>query len=119
LGADTEVEEVRITWPSGVVDVITDPPVNGTLTVVEGLYTGIGEQAQDGFSVYPNPAVDVVTLRGAGLNEEVALYDMTGKLVLTGRTAGGTLNVGNLLPGVYQVVLTNKGSKVRTRFTKQ
>ena len=36
LGKAERVDELRITWPSGAEQVLSDPPVNGRITIVEG-----------------------------------------------------------------------------------
>ena len=119
LGDDTAVEEVRIKWPSGLEDVITSPAINGTLTVTEGVSTAVAEMAAQELLAFPNPALDLITVRGAALNSMVEVFDVTGKRVLEGRLATGVLNVGSLVPGVYQLVVREGVAVKQMRFTKQ
>ena len=36
LGPATGIDSIRVIWPSGVVDVVLDPPMDGTVVVTEG-----------------------------------------------------------------------------------
>ena len=119
LGDDTAVEEVRIKWPSGLEDVITSPAINGTLTVTEGISTAVAEMAAQELLAFPNPALDLITVRGAALNSMVEVFDVTGKRVLEGRLATGVVDVGSLVPGVYQLVVREGVAVKQMRFTKQ
>lgn len=121
LGTDTEVESVRIHWPSGVVDVIEDPAINEPLTVVEGSFNSIAEPATaHGLGVYPNPVLDVLTVSGSQLNNNlVAITDVTGKRVMHEVLRNGQLNVSGLTSGVYVLTVLADGQLVQQRFSKQ
>jgi hypothetical protein len=119
LGTATAVEEIRITWPSGIVDVIENPAINGTLTVTEGISTSVDDLKASSLLAFPNPAVDVITIQGVDLNSEVEVIDVTGKRVLEGRLVTGVLNVAQLVPGVYHVVVRDASGVKQLRFTKQ
>ncbi len=73
--------------------------------------------ANDGISVYPNPASDVVNLNwisGISGNISYNLFDVKGRLVNTGTIARplGTVNVSNLTPGLYTLnLVTEEGVK--------
>jgi len=60
---------------------------------------------QQGFSMYPNPAKDVVTINSnSNLEMIVNVYDVLGKKVIT--QTGNTLDVSKLRSGVYLVQVT-------------
>jgi hypothetical protein len=72
------------------------------------------------FSIYPNPANDVINITSKALMESVRIYDITGKLVLSNRAIDtNTLNISELRTGVYlfKVVLKN-GSQITKRLIK-
>ncbi len=119
LGQDTEITEVRINWPSGIVDVIPAPPINATFIAVEGMYTSVPELVGRTFSVFPNPATDLLTLDGVPANATAMIFDASGKLVSTVRHLGGPIAIGELAPGVYQVVVDGTDGRMQARFTKQ
>ncbi|MBK9590087.1 MAG: T9SS type A sorting domain-containing protein [Crocinitomicaceae bacterium] len=58
------------------------------------------EQAQ--IKVYPNPVQEIIYFEGFG-DEEVQLFDATGKLIfiLEPKESNGSVNVSSLQPGVY------------------
>ena len=119
IGTDTEIQEVLIEWPSGVVDQVENPAVNSTLTITEGVFTSVLGTTEAPFSVYPNPANDLLTMTGASPNSTVNIFDATGKLVLNTTNLAGRVEVASLVPGVYQLVVIGEGATHQVRFTKQ
>ena len=55
--------------------------------------TGLGEQMEDSFTIYPNPAKDFIQTE-----EQVSIFDLTGQLVMEGR---GRIDVSSLACGLY------------------
>jgi hypothetical protein len=51
-------------------------------------------------TIYPNPAVDVVNLKSSKTIKEVAIFDLTGKIVKREKT-NSQVNVSNLAKGTY------------------
>ena len=74
---------------------------------------GIQDVEASQFSIYPNPATDILTIEGEGLAE---VYNALGQLVISENVNGNAqLNVSNLETGVYFVRM-NGGSQ---RFIKK
>jgi len=73
--------------------------------------TGIAAQAIENFSLYPNPADEVVTLnfKDAGAHS-VSLFDMSGRRVLERQTADDAIQVptSSLGKGVYIVIVKDE-----------
>lgn len=70
----------------------------------------VGDRLADRFSVYPTPADGTLFVHAGDNNPyQCCLYDLTGKAVMEEGQAVGhsTLNVGNLVPGVYLLRITN------------
>ena len=70
----------------------------------------VGDKLADRFSVYPTPADGTLFVHAGDNNPyRYCLYDLTGKAVMEEGQAVGhsTLNVGNLVPGVYLLRITN------------
>lgn len=65
------------------------------------------------FHVYPNPAQDYIIIEGLTTNSNYQIYDLTGKLVLSGVVKNHieTINVSTLINGVY--FLKIDGDKIR------
>ncbi len=78
---------------------------------------GIGSVTfPDGFSLYPNPAKEVLIVEGLRKGDAIALFDAVGKL--TGRfTATGAtkelISISNLAPGIYFVEFARADGAVR------
>lgn len=63
---------------------------------------------QSQFSVYPNPATDIINFAGNKVEgSKVMIFDTSGKCVVTlDLSVNRTVDVGTLLPGVYIAQLT-------------
>jgi Secretion system C-terminal sorting domain len=71
--------------------------------------------------VWPNPAQDYVRLSAGDLSLEVALYDLSGKLVRAPRVipADGTLSLLDLSKGVYLLQVRHEGRVGTMRIVKE
>lgn len=123
LGQATTIEKVIIKWPSGVVDTILNPTVNQRLFVVEGSTLGSEGFAYNNFSVYPNPADDVLNIQlGSNVSGIVAaeVYDLNGRLVAQPALDGNAVSVKQLSAGTYLLVLnTVDGKRSAQKFIKK
>lgn len=118
LGEATAIEKIIIRWPSGVIDTITDPAINQNITVIEGATLGVNEVAVAAFSIYPNPAHDVLNIQlsdttAAIKNAEV--YDLAGRMVLTPIMTNQIISVKTLAVGTYILLLKDVTGKMHTQ----
>jgi len=122
LGADTEVTEVVIYWPSGIVQTVSNPPINGILNIVEGVFTGVDDQVlSPAFTVFPNPADNVLNISadqdlGGSI---VTVMDVTGKRVLTTTVRQGQVDISTLKSGMYLLQVQGDGGLLQRKFTKR
>ena len=74
-----------------------------------------------GWSVFPNPFFDVVTISSKGVNENVGgiiqIVDVTGKIVfeetyLLEREENLELSLGHLAPGVYSLLISDEKGQI-------
>ncbi len=83
---------------------------------------GIAEPEKDmHFSIYPNPASELLTIEGANemTGEEIRIYTATGNLIKTVEIEGTTqLNISDLPNGLYYLLLQNHPRAV-LKFIKQ
>ncbi len=119
LGADTEVEEVSVHWPNGTVESIMNPTINTTQVIVQSTVTAIVAPAQNGFTISPNPAQDVITLAGGEPNSTYIVFDASGRALLTGRAMNDRVLVRSLSPGAYLLQLNGADGVRSARFVKQ
>jgi len=113
------VEEVSVHWPNGTVESIMDPTINTTHVIVQSTVTAIAEPAQNGFTISPNPAHDVITLAGAEPNSTYIVFDASGRALLTGRAMNDRVLVRSLSPGAYLLQLNGADGVRSARFVKQ
>jgi hypothetical protein len=116
IGEATAIDQVIIRWPSGIVDTIDNPDTNQTLVVVEGSTLSVGDNAFSSFSVYPNPASDVVTIKSSSLGQVVSaeLYDMNGKRVFESAVENDTISIQSLPLGTYILLAKDSEGKLST-----
>jgi hypothetical protein len=123
IGQDTEIEEVVVYWPSGLVSVIPSPEINTTINITESsVTTDITEEAdEDQLHVYPNPTSDLLRVEGPQLNAQhmVRILDTNGRLVHESTLRNGSLDVSGLTNGSYVLQLTSEGSVLTRKFTKR
>ena len=121
LGLTDAITEVIVRWPSGIVDHIMTPTINGTLTVVEGAHpVGIDEAEAAELNLFPNPVQDILQVTAATdlTNAIVSVLDASGKLVVNATLINGRVDVSKLTGGAYTITIT-KGKTVMVRkFTK-
>lgn len=117
IGDDTAIDFITVYWLSGIVDVVTNPEINTTLTVIEGEpQLGLEEIDQEKISVYPNPSHSDIHISGLENYVEGTLkvMDLSGKTMktLSIDQSDMEVDVSHLTTGVYIVRLnTQKGSK--------
>ena len=111
---------VEINWPSGLVETLTEVAANQVLVVNEGVTTALNEPALPSLAIHPVPALDLITVSGADVNNRpVRIFSSTGQLVRSGMVSASTVAIADLEPGVYLLeVITPKGALKRS-FVKE
>jgi hypothetical protein len=130
LGANTSVTTLEIIWPDGEVQTISNPPIDGVYSVVQGQTTGIEDETVETPTVfslhraYPNPfnpSTSLVFDLPRPENVDLRVYDLAGRLIRTlvsnehkalGRHSiiwDGTDNSGRVQPAGVYVVKLNAG----------
>jgi hypothetical protein len=121
LGQVEEIEQMTIFWPSGVVDVFSDVPINTTINVTEGGALGIIEASEDIYSIYPNPAAEWlnVELKGDVNPMRYDVYDARGQTVMSAAWDNNRIDVSKLPTGYYILALEVDGNLFQQSFTKK
>ena len=99
---------VSQTAASAVIDTILNPDINSSLLVVEGENVlGNEDFANELFSLYPNPAKEMITINGSELGEisEASIYDLSGRLVASPEVADNVVNIQSLAKGTYVIII--------------
>ncbi|MEO8591083.1 MAG: T9SS type A sorting domain-containing protein [Flavobacteriales bacterium] len=93
------------------------------VNIILGINTGMGEFANNGISVFPNPANTLLTLNIPGVTgrTQYTFTDATGRAVLSANVTAerNTIDVSALPVGVYALTLRNGSSVRSTRIAVQ
>lgn len=122
LGSETTITEIRIYWPSGVVDVFENPSINTTHILVEGsAILSIDDESLADITIYPNPVDAILKIQtSAVLTEKIAtIFDISGKRVFNQRITNNQLNVSSLQGGIYFLRIESDGRSIRRKFIKK
>ncbi len=111
IGDATSIDYLKVTWLSGIVDVLENPDINNHLTLVEGSTLSIEESQQQAFTLYPNPSSGLVQIKAPeGVQDfEVHIRDIHGRKLFAQimDTTSSTLNMEAFSKGMYLVTLKN------------
>lgn len=122
LGTETSITEIRVYWPSGVVDVFENPSINSTHVLVEGTAPlSISDETFADISIYPNPVDDILKIKTSEiLTEKIAtIFDVTGKRVFNQMITNNELDVSKLQGGVYFLRIESNGRSIKRKFIKK
>lgn len=122
LGSENQVDQVTIYWPSGIVDIVSTPAVNGTVHVIEGLSTGLAATPpQPRLNTYPNPAADLLYLSAENplRNATATILNASGQPVRRTVLHEPVLDIADIAPGVYVVQVALDGVLLQERFVKR
>lgn len=118
LGSATTIDQIIIRWPSGIVDEITDPPINETINIVEGQVLGINDFSTSyKMLLSPNPVKDLLTLKlNLGIEyTSLSIYDVTGSIVYQQDINGigqEIIDVSFLNAGLYFISVEDRTIKL-------
>lgn len=109
---NTIVDYVKVTWLSGLVDILYNVPVNQTLNIVEGSTLSLTEYNGDPKIFYKNPVNELFNIQSSINIDAYIISDNLGKKVLTGKTNDKnlTINLSSLNCGIYFCQLEFEGS---------
>ena len=122
LGANTNIDSIKIYWPSGITQVIKNVATDKIYQIDEqaGIVSGINNiKSQNQLVVYPNPTRNKLLIEALDeeyFNGTILIYDMRGSLVKTieNKPYSKTIeiSINDLLPGNY-ILLSNQQKGVR------
>ncbi len=123
IGNHTTISQIVINWPSGVVDVINNPNINETLSVIEGSSPlSLVNNEDKKIILYPNPSSDNITLTNIENLEikNVSIVSTLGKVVKNVTLNESKFSITDLAEGFYILLIeTTDGSKYSENFIKK
>ncbi len=84
------------------------------------LTTGVGHVSSEGFTIYPNPAVNELNISfPTNKVAKVRIFDLTGKIVATVESVSSNepINISNLRNGVYMVRISTENTTITKKIT--
>jgi hypothetical protein len=117
IGTASAIDAIIIRWPSGTVDTILNPSSNQFLTVVEGSTLGLGQVESSFFSIYPNPAADVVNIKMPNNSEvkNAQVFDLNGRSIINATVNNNTVDVKSLASGAYILSIQDAQGRQHTQ----
>lgn len=121
IGTDTSVSSVTVRWPSGIVNTIHNPAINGTLTVVEDATSNVAERPLPTISLYPSPARTTLHVHATNplLDGMATITDLSGRTVMRVPVVEESLNVSGLANGLYLLQVRTSAGLLSGRFAKE
>lgn len=103
LANASTIDYVKVTWLSGIVDIIFDVTPNQTLNIIEGSTLSLTDSEPDFFKIYPNPASETVTIQSKFEAIDVLVYDLTGRKVTSKKITqnDNTIDLRSYSKGLY------------------
>jgi len=121
IGTDTEIDNITIYWPSGVIDIITDPAINTPLEVVEGATLTLENSFVNDLVIYPNPTKDELNISSTEnlQNAIYTIFDINGRRVMNASLTQNTIDVSALNTGNYILRIVSGNQIKSQKFIKQ
>lgn len=123
IGAATAITKIKVIWPSGTVDIITNPNINQTVNVIEGNFP-LNASSFNGKEVviFPNPTSDYLTISNIEQLDvnAIQIIDTNGKTISRITSNFNSIDVSNLSNGIYILSIeTKEGKKFAENFIKK
>ncbi|WP_431135466.1 FG-GAP-like repeat-containing protein [Psychroserpens mesophilus] len=116
LAENDTVDYIKVTWLSGLVDVINNVSANQTLTIIEGSNVlSNNEYFVDTINFVPNPVKDILTIYTHEPIDKVEIFNSLGKVIMTKNSneSIAKIDVSKLDSGVFFMrVFINQQTKV-------
>ena len=107
IGSNTIIDQVKITWLSGTIDVIENVTPNQSLTITEGQSLKVNEYQDLKLDIFPNPVKNKLQIKVTNsINSEVKnieLYSLLGNKILSKAFTDSNIEVDltNISSGIY------------------
>ena len=124
LKQDSNINNLTIYWPSGIVDVLNNVSVNQPLEITEGQTLSTEIYSLDQITVFPNPADNYITIKSDYNLEDaiISLFDLNGRRVLNYKNSSNNniVDVSGLSNGGYVLrVILSEGGIYSTKVLKR
>lgn len=116
IGQNTTIDYVKVTWLSGIEDILYNVSVNQTLNIVEGSTLSISDYENKPKIYYNNPIDESFVVNSSQSIESYRIFDGIGKEILTGTSnqKNIAIDMSSLNSGIYFCELKLEGSINKT-----
>ncbi len=124
LKQDSNINNLTIYWPSGIVDVLNNVNVNESLTVIEGQTLSVQSSEINQISVFPNPGVDFIEIKSNNNLEKaiISIFDINGRRVINYKNVANKnlVDISKLSVGEYILrIISSNGNIFSTKILKE
>jgi hypothetical protein len=129
------IDTLKVIWPTGHIDILTNLSVNESYHIIEGMSTnGIIEvdpdisllvntketvEASNNLSIFPNPATDQISLNTDSEYANYIILSVQGNIIQQGFLNENIIPIQSLNTGFYLLMLIDdKGNKNVLKFEK-
>lgn len=121
IGTETEIDNITIYWPSGVIDIILDPAINAPIEAIEGATLTLENSFVNDLVIYPNPTKDELNISSIDSLQDAiyTIFDINGRRVMNAKLNQNTIDVSALNTGNYILRIVSGNSIKSQKFIKQ
>ncbi len=119
IGQETAIEEVIVRFPSGIVNTVSNPPIDGTLTIVEEVSTAVSEYTTPALRVHPVPTSGLLQVTGIRARATATVHDMQGRVLHQAQVMDAVLDMSALSPGSYLLQVADADGVRQVRFVRE
>jgi len=124
IGQETVIDYIKVTWLSGTIDIVNNPPVNEHIVIREGFGILSVDDPKDisNVSIVPNPGSGLFSvILPQGLSEAmVKVFDMQGRDLFEEYISieNRTLDLSSYANGMYVVVIDSNNQSLTKKVVK-
>lgn len=124
LGNANQIDSILVIWPGSTTEAYTSLQTDQFITIIEGQGVGINsfEENSIKIKIYPNPVIKDLNFEFNFESEydvRFTIIDSLGKKVISGKLNKTFINVEELIPGSYGLILESKTKKYISNFIKK
>lgn len=113
LGNNTIIDYVKVTWLSGVEDVLYNVSSNQKIHIVESSTLSVSDNVIDRFSLFPNPSKGKVIVQTNFSSYKISVFNVFGARIFKKDNLKNNtdLDLSNLESGIYFIKVISSGNE--------
>jgi hypothetical protein len=114
LGSATTIDYVKVTWLSGVEDILYNVSANQVLHIVESSTLSNLDYKTPNIALYPNPSDGKIRIKTNLDSYHISLFSAIGSRILDQDNLGSNINLDltYLKSGIYYISIKSSGNQV-------